>query len=44
MILKKKQGNKQVKLLVSIINKSDHEKLTETINQYATAMHFSGFL
>ncbi len=40
--MKKKQGDKRVKLLVSIINKTDQDKLTETINQYATAMHFSG--
>ena len=40
--MKKKQGDKRVKLLVSIINKADQEKLTDTINQLATAMHFSG--
>ena len=40
--MRKKQDGKQVKMLVSIINKSDQEKLTETINQHATAMHFSG--
>jgi nitrogen regulatory protein PII len=29
-------------MLVSIINKADQEKLTETLNRYCTAMHFSG--
>lgn len=40
--MKRKQDDKRVKILVSIINKADQEKLTETLNQYATAMHFSG--
>ena len=40
--MRKKQDDKRVKLLVSIINKADEEKVTETINRYSTAMHFSG--
>lgn len=40
--MRKKQDDKRVKLLVSIINKADQEKLTETLNRYCTAMHFSG--
>ena len=40
--MKKKQDDKRVKVLVSIINKEDQEKLTETINRHCTAMHFSG--
>lgn len=40
--MRKKQDTKQVKMLVSIINKADQEKLTETLNRYAVAMHFSG--
>lgn len=40
--MRKKQDDKQVKMLVSIINKADQEKLTETLNRYAVAMHFSG--
>ena len=40
--MRKKQDDKRVKMLVSIINKSEQGKLTETINRYATAMHFSG--
>ncbi len=40
--MKKKQSDKRVKLLVSIINKADQDKLTEAINQHATALHFSG--
>lgn len=40
--MKKKQGEKRVKLLVAIIGKEDQEKLTETINRTCTAMHFSG--
>ena len=39
--MKTKRKN-QVKLLVSIISKSDQEALTGAINQIATAMHFSG--
>ena len=39
--MKKKQDDKRVKILVSIINKEDQEKLTETINKHCTAMHFS---
>ncbi len=38
----KKKQTKQVKLLVTIVGKDDSQKLTETINKYATAMHFSG--
>ncbi len=40
--MRKKHDDKRVKMLVSIINKSDQEKLTETLNRYCTAMHFSG--
>ena len=40
--MRKKQDDKKVKMLVSIINKADQEKLTETLNRYCTAMHFSG--
>jgi nitrogen regulatory protein PII len=40
--MRKKQDDKRVKMLVSIINKADQEKLTETLNRYCTAMHFSG--
>lgn len=40
--MRKKQDDKRVKVLVSIINKEDQEKLTETINKHCTAMHFSG--
>lgn len=40
--MKKKQDDKRVKMLVSIINKADQEALTETLNRYAVAMHFSG--
>ncbi len=38
----KKNSNKRVKLLVSIINKEDETKLTETLNRTATALHFAG--
>lgn len=34
--------NNRVKLLVSIINKEDEPRLTEIVNDYATAVHFSG--
>ena len=40
--MKKKQDEKRVKMLVSIINKADQKVLTETLNRYAVAMHFSG--
>lgn len=40
--MRRKQDDKRVKILVSIISKDDQEKLTETLNQYAVAMHFSG--
>lgn len=40
--MRKKNDDRRVKLLVSIINKADQGALTETINRYATAMHFSG--
>ena len=40
--MKKKQDDKRVKMLVSIINKADQEKLTETLNRYCTSLHFSG--
>ena len=38
----KKQDQRRVKLLVSIINKEDEGKLTEAINRSCTAVHFSG--
>ena len=38
----KKSQNQRVKLLISIINKDQQTKLTETINRSCTAMHFSG--
>ena len=38
----KKQSNRRVKVLVSIISHSDEAKLTEVINGFATALHFSG--
>ena len=40
--MKRKQDDKRVKMLVSIINKDDQKKLTETLNRYATVMNFSG--
>ena len=40
--MRKKQDDKRVKVLVSIINKADQDKLTESINHVCTAMHFSG--
>ena len=38
----KQTQKKQVKLLVGIINKEDEEKFTDIVNEYATAVHFSG--
>ena len=38
----KKQDQRRVKLLVSIVNKEDENKLTEAINRCCTAVHFSG--
>ena len=38
----KSRNKNHVKLLVSIINKADQERLTDAINKIATAMHFSG--
>ena len=40
--MRKKNDDKRVKLLVSIIHPDDAELLTETINSKCTAMHFSG--
>jgi len=34
--------NRRVKLLVGIINKEDESRLTEIVNECATAVHFSG--
>lgn len=34
--------DKRVKLLISIINKEDESRLTEIVNECATAVHFSG--
>ena len=42
MAVKKKNDTRRAKLLVSIINKADEEKLTEAINRICTAVHFSG--
>ncbi len=36
------QENNKVKLLIAIINKEDETRLTDTINDCATAVHFSG--
>lgn len=38
----KKKQDRRVKLLVSIINKEDEHKLTETLNRTCMSMHFSG--
>ncbi len=38
----RKTADRRVKLLVSIINKEDEAKLTETLNRTATAIHFAG--
>lgn len=38
----KQPQSKQVKLLVGIINKEDELKFTDIVNEYATAVHFSG--
>ena len=38
----KKTAEKRVKLLVGIINKEDEARFTDTINESATAIHFSG--
>lgn len=40
--MKKRQNDKQAKLLVTIINKEDQIKLTKSINKCCTALHFSG--
>ena len=40
--MKKAQNSRQVKLLVTITNKNDLEKLTDTLNKNATVMNFSG--
>ena len=43
MATKKKSAEKnRVKLLVGIINKEDELRLTEVVNECATAVHFSG--
>ncbi len=42
MAIQKKKAERRVKLLVSIINKEDEEKLTETLNRTCVSMHFSG--
>ena len=42
MAVKKKNDTRRAKLLVSIINKADEQKLTEAINRISTAVHFSG--
>ena len=38
----KKRQNNRVKILVSIIEREDENKLAATINEFCTAMHFSG--
>ena len=38
----RKQENNRVKLLISIIGKEDESRLTEIVNDCATAVHFSG--
>ncbi len=38
----RKTQERKVKLLVSIINKEDEMKLTETLNRVCTSVHFSG--
>ncbi len=40
--MKKQQEERQVKLLVGIVNKDDEIRLAETINRYAIAVNFSG--
>lgn len=40
--MKKDLNQRKVKLLVGIINKEDEVKLTEIVNECATAVHFSG--
>lgn len=40
--MKKNENEKRVKLLVGIINKEDESNFTETVNEIATALHFSG--
>jgi hypothetical protein len=40
--VKKKGDEKRVKLLISIINKEDEVRLTDTVNRMCTAVHFSG--
>jgi len=38
----KKEEQKRVKLLVGIVNKGDEDRLTEIVNECATALSFSG--
>ena len=40
--MKKAQSSKRVKVMVSIIGQHDEAKLTEVINRFGVAMHFSG--
>lgn len=40
--MKKNAKEKRVKLLVGIINREDEKRFTETVNECATALHFSG--
>ncbi len=40
--MRRKNDDKRVKLLISIINTKDEELLTQTVNSCCTAMHFSG--
>ena len=42
VIKKSAQENNRVKLLVGIVSKEDESRLTEIINECATAVHFSG--
>ena len=41
-IRKSEKDKKVVKLLVGIISKEDEKKFTDTVNECATALHFSG--
>ena len=42
IIRKPTPENNRVKLLIGIISKEDEARLTEIINDCATAVHFSG--
>ena len=40
--MRKPNDKRKVKLLVGIINKEDEQRFTDIVNEYATAVHFSG--